>query len=99
MARTATPLKLKDRLDKLDAPAAVTALRPETLANPTPPEEPSAGGEGRKGKKATVGHFSEDMSRKLNAMAAMEGRTLQSCMGEAWDMWLASRGENPFNQR
>ena len=99
MARAATSLKLKDRLDKLDTAAPVTSLRPETLATTPTPEEPSAGGESRKGKKATVGHFSEDMSRKLNAMAAMEGRTLQSCMGEAWDMWLKSRGAEPFNQR
>jgi hypothetical protein len=46
-----------------------------------------------------VGHFSEAMSRKLNSLAAAEGRTLQYCMGEAWDLWLQSRGEQPFGER
>jgi hypothetical protein len=99
MAKTATPMKLKDRLESLDdaRPAAVTTLRPESLAATT--QDAPTGGDSRKGKKATVGHFSEAMSRKLNAMAAMEGRTLQSIMGEAWDMWLENRGERPFNER
>jgi hypothetical protein len=59
----------------------------------------SAVANARIGKKATVGHFSEDMSRKLNSMAKLDGKTLQAIMGEAWDLWLVSKGEKPFGER
>ncbi len=104
-------MKLKERLEEADKPTT-KPLRAETLATVQPIQPLDAiskietgsrpgrrEGGARADKKATVGHFSEEMSRKLNALAALEGRTLQSIMGEAWDMWLISREQPPFNER
>ncbi len=96
MAKVST-MKLKERLAEADAPAK----KPHNVVamDSGVTQATSHVAAARIGKKATVGHFSEAMSRKLNAMAAMEGHTLQHCMGEAWDMWLKSRGEEPFGER
>jgi hypothetical protein len=96
MAKAST-MKLKDRLAEADAPAAKphNVVSMDSGVNTTKGHVAAA----RIGKKATVGHFSEAMSRKLNSLAAAEGRTLQYCMGEAWDLWLQSRGEQPFGER
>ena len=92
-------LKLKDRIEADEKASEIGRAKPKSA----PMLEVHHGGattaKARIGKKATVGHFTEDMSRKLNAMAAMEGRTLQSCMGEAWDLWLKAKGEQPFGER
>jgi len=96
----AAGMKLAERLAKTEDNIEVTFELPRTDY----PGIPKISGTShvaaaRRGKKATVGHFSEAMSRKLNSMAAAEGHTLQYCMGEAWDLWLQSRGEQPFGER
>jgi hypothetical protein len=109
MAATAPRLKLADKIKEQDqtAPASVSApvapAKPATVSDLAGARATSTQGSvvaaARRGKKATVGHFSEDMSRTLNALAAMEGTTLQALMGEAWDDLLVKRGKQPFNER
>jgi hypothetical protein len=89
----AAGMKLAERLAKTEEPKNVVTMDSGIIRGT------GHVAAARVGKKATVGHFSEAMSRKLNSMAAAEGHTLQYCMGEAWDLWLQSRGEQPFGER
>jgi hypothetical protein len=53
----------------------------------------------REGKKGILGHFSPELSRALNIMAAEEDTSVQALMGEAFDLLMRARGKHPFGER
>lgn len=53
----------------------------------------------RVGKKAIVGYFSPELNLALHIIAANEGTNIQSLVGEALDLLLASRGYETRNER
>lgn len=60
---------------------------------------PAARAKAREGKKPVIGYFSEDLSRELRMLSAIEGRTMQALLGEAIDLLMTDRGRNRFNER
>ena len=80
----------------VEAPAPVTPAEP---AAPEPARAPAARAKAREGKKPVIGYFSEDLSRELRMLSAMEGRTMQALLGEAIDLLMTDRGRNRFNER
>ena len=101
MAKAA--MKLREKMEESARTENAAMHLRERDAAAAPSRRTSTQGRGtaaaRIGKKATVGHFSEEMSRALNVLAAEHGRTLQSFMGEAWDLVLEKYGKQPFNER
>jgi hypothetical protein len=73
--------------------------RPEVVKPAEPAPAWTARRPAREGKKGILGYFSPELSRTLNIMAIEEGTSLQSLMGEAFDLLLKSRGKHPFGER
>lgn len=73
--------------------------RPEAVKTAEPAPARTARRPAREGKKGILGYFSPELSRTLNIMAVEEGTSLQSLMGEAFDLLLKSRGKHPFAER
>lgn len=95
MAKTA--MKLRERMERqteATAPSVVT---------PAPSRHTSTQGvtvaAARIGKRATVGHFSVEMHKTIDILRAEQGTTIQAMMGEAWDLYLVSKGKEPFGER
>ncbi len=84
-------------------------LKPQStpVAVPTPQLEPGAQPgtaarptrQDRAGKKMVGGHFSAELSRAVNILAAEQDKTVQALMGEAIDDLLRKYGKNPFGER
>jgi hypothetical protein len=62
-------------------------------------QQPTKGTGTRAGKKTVAGHYSPDVKKTLNIMAADEGSTLQALLGEAIDLLMRQRGKHPFGER
>jgi hypothetical protein len=45
------------------------------------------------------GHFSADLSRAVNILAAEQGTTLQALVGEALDLLMRHYGKHPLGER
>lgn len=97
-------------LDKRNVSKAVEAVstspstEPASSASLEPSEAPAvrapaARAKAREGKKPVIGYFSEDLSRELRMLSAIEGRTMQALLGEAIDLLMTDRGRNRFNER
>lgn len=89
-------------LDKREAaqPAKSVEVSPAAATvEPSPTRAPAARAKAREGKKPVIGYFSEDLSRELRVLSAMEGRTMQALLGEAIDLLMTDRGRNRFNER
>jgi hypothetical protein len=54
---------------------------------------------GRRGKKALVGYFSQEMSKRLHMLALEQDVSLQALMGEAFDDLMRKYGKHPFGER
>lgn len=87
-------------LDKRNAapPPEPAATEPEAVAE-KPSRVPAPRAKAREGKKPVIGYFSEDLSRELRMLSAIEGRTMQALLGEAIDLLMTDRGRNRFNER
>ena len=83
--------------EPVEAPAAssVEAASPAAVTARVPAGRAKA----REGKKPVIGYFSEDLSRELRMLSAIEGRTMQALLGEAIDLLMTDRGRNRFNER
>ncbi len=53
----------------------------------------------RAGKKMVGGHFSTDLSRAVNILAAEQGTTVQALLGEAIDLLMRHYGKHPLDER
>jgi hypothetical protein len=62
-------------------------------------QQPTKGTGTRADKKTVAGHYSPDVKKTLNIMAADEGSTLQALLGEAIDLLMRQRGKHPFGER
>jgi len=63
------------------------------------PSLPRAARQDRAGKKMVGGHFSADLSRAVNILAAEQGTTLQALVGEALDLLMRHYGKHPLGER
>ena len=81
------------------APTAVATLAPapSTAADATPP--PKAARQDRAGKKMVGGHYSTELSRALNILAAEQETTVQALVGEALDLLFRHYGKHPMGER
>jgi hypothetical protein len=93
--------------------AAGSAVRTPALAKGAKKGRPSAvertakrasgeapsGRADRIGKQGLLGYFSREMCKDLRIMAAQEDTTLQSLMGEAFDLLFQDRGKKPYGER
>jgi len=68
-----------------DTPATVAPI-----VAPTPPKPAQAG---RQGTKLIGGHFAPEVSTQLRMLAAEEGTTVQSLLGEALDDLFVKKGK------
>lgn len=68
-----------------------------TEAVPKPLAKP--GRQDRAGKKMVGGHFTSELSRAVNILAAEQDKTVQALMGEAIDDLLRKYGKHPFGER
>ena len=91
-------LKLKDKISKQDTAAAhVRVLHPE--GRHATRTQSSGIAKARVGKVATVGHFSPELSLQVKQLGLnLGGRTVQSLMGEAWDLLFEKHGLPTFNE-
>ena len=67
----------------------------DTPATPTPivaPTSPKPVQAGRQGTKLIGGHFAPEVSTQLRILAAEEGTTVQSLLGEALDDLFVKKG-------
>lgn len=67
----------------------------DTPATPTPivpPTSPKPAQAGRQGTKLIGGHFAPEVSTQLRILAAEEGTTVQSLLGEALDDLFVKKG-------
>ena len=53
----------------------------------------------RQGKRMIGGHFSPELSRELNILAAEQGVSVQALLGEAFDLLFRHHGKHPFGER
>lgn len=53
----------------------------------------------RAGKKMVGGHFSADLSRAVNILAAEQDTTVQALVGEALDLLMRHYGKHPLGER
>src|SRR3546814_3830310 len=68
------------------APAPAPAIEPVDVSRKAPPS-------GRQGTKLIGGHFPPEVSTQLRIIAAEEGTTVQSLLGEALDDLFVKRSE------
>jgi hypothetical protein len=61
--------------------------------------QPTTGSGTRAGKRTVAGHYSPDLKKTLNLMAADEGSSVQALLGEAIDLLMRERGKHPFGER
>lgn len=80
-------------------PVEAPAIAADEAAPAERARVPAARAKAREGKKPVIGYFSEDLSRELRMLSAMEGRTMQALLGEAIDLLMTDRGRNRFNER
>jgi hypothetical protein len=66
-----------------------TPATPAPIVAPTPARPPQAG---RQGTKLIGGHFAPEVSTQLRILAAEEGTTVQSLLGEALDDLFVKKG-------
>lgn len=85
----------------------VLKQKPATpAATPEPPSETQASDpaaktarQDRAGKMMVGGHFSHQLGRTIKVLAAENGVTVQSLVGEALDDLLRKHGKHPFGER
>ncbi len=92
MAKGNTLQAMLDRA-KADSDAPVT---PAPSVGPTPAKSAQAG---RQGTKLIGGHFAPEVSTQLRILAAEEGTTVQSLLGEALDDLFVKKGRNRASRR
>lgn len=66
-----------------------TSATPAPIVAPTPAKPTQAG---RQGTKLIGGHFAPEVSTQLRILAAEEGTTVQSLLGEALDDLFVKKG-------
>ena len=76
-----------------DAPATPA---PSVALTPTPAKPAQAG---RQGTKLIGGHFAPEVSTQLRILAAEEGTTVQSLLGEALDDLFVKKGRSRASRR
>jgi hypothetical protein len=87
-------MKLKERIEQQEA---AQAPRPRLKA--IAKEDNPAVAKARQGKIATVGHFSPELHMAIKMLGLQLGnRSVQSMMGEAWDLFLVKNGQKPFHE-
>lgn len=74
-----------------DAPATPAPSAPPASAKPTQG--------GRQGTKLIGGHFAPEVSTQLRILAAEEGTTVQSLLGEALDDLFVKKGRSWASRR
>jgi len=77
---------------------SVRAATPASSAE-LPAEQRAGDRPSRQGKKVVSGHFSPELSRALNVLAAEQGTTLQALIGEALDLLMRQYDKHPFGER
>lgn len=83
---------LQAMLDRAKAGGDVPATPAPSVA-PTPiPAKPAQAG--RQGTKLIGGHFAPEVSTQLRILAAEEGTTVQSLLGEALDDLFVKKGRS-----
>jgi hypothetical protein len=79
---------LQAMLDRAKA-GGDTPTTPAPIVAPTPAKPSQAG---RQGTKLIGGHFAPEVSTQLRILAAEEGTTVQSLLGEALDDLFVKKG-------
>jgi len=89
------------RFGPLKQPARSTATPTVSVPDTSLAAEPlsKAGRQDRAGKKMVGGHFSTDLSRAVNILAAEQGTTVQALVGEALDLLMRHYGKHPLGER
>ncbi len=80
---------------KAPAPVAVE----QVIEAPSPDPSAKAGRQDRAGKMMVGGHFSHQLGRTIKVLAAENGVTVQSVVGEALDDLLRKYGKHPYGER
>ncbi len=78
-------------------PTPAVEVQAETVA--APDMGAKAGRQDRAGKMMVGGHFSHQLGRTVKVLAAENGVTVQSLVGEALDDLLRKYGKHPFGER
>ena len=79
------------------APAAAPASTLTADADATAAPKPAR--QDRAGKKMVGGHYSTELSRALNILAAEQDTTVQALVGEAVDLLFRHYGKHPMRER
>ena len=79
-------------------PSPAIALMPEA-PKPADSAVPRATRQDRAGKKMVGGHFSVELSRSINILAAERDTTVQALVGEALDLLMRHYGKHPLGER
>jgi len=85
MAKGNTLQAMLDRAKVSDTPATPTPIVAPSLAR--------SAQAGRQGTKLIGGHFAPEVSTQLRILAAEEGTTVQSLLGEALDDLFVKKGK------
>jgi hypothetical protein len=72
---------------------------PATSAPPVAPIPAKPAQAGRQGTKLIGGHFAPEVSTQLRILAAEEGTTVQSLLGEALDDLFVKKGRSRASRR
>lgn len=86
---------LQAMLDRAKAGGDAPATRAPSVA-PIPAKPAQAG---RQGTKLIGGHFAPEVSTQLRILAAEEGTTVQSLLGEALDDLFVKKGRSRASRR
>jgi len=87
------------RFDVLKPPTPPTLVPAPEGLKVVDPSLPRAARQDRAGKKMVGGHFSADLSRAVNILAAEQGTTVQALVGEALDLLMRHYGKHPLGER
>lgn len=88
---------LQAMLDRAKAGGDAPATPAPSVVPTTTPSKPAQAG--RQGTKLIGGHFAPEVSTQLRILAAEEGTTVQSLLGEALDDLFVKKGRSRTSRR
>ena len=87
------------RFDVLKPPPSPSPVVTPTPAPTSTEAKAKPSRQDRAGKKMVGGHFSAELSRSVNILAAEQATTVQALVGEALDLLMRHYGKHPMGER
>lgn len=87
------------RFSVLKPPSLPTIVVMPEVTKAVDPSFSKTARQDRAGKKMVGGHFSADLSRAINILAAEQSTTVQALVGEALDLLMRHYGKHPLGER